>query len=114
VHPLVREAVLRIEQAGPQWPALSEETLAAELSISTPAVWRLLHQHLGLGFLECRRAVVMRRAVRELTGAREHVAQIAYGLGYEHASSFNRDFRRFLLTSPTAYRRLALHETDKE
>jgi AraC-like DNA-binding protein len=51
-----------------------------------------------------RMAKTMRLAAVELALSHEQVAQIAYGLGYEHHSAFDRDFRDTFGMSPKSLR----------
>lgn len=47
----------------------------------------------------------MLSGLRELCGGNEHVTQIAYVLGYEHASQFTRDFKKTFGVTPRRLRR---------
>lgn len=55
---------------------------------------------------QCRRAVVMRRAVFELLRPHEQIRQIAYRLGYSDHGNFDHDFMDFFSLSPRRFRRL--------
>jgi FixJ family two-component response regulator/AraC-like DNA-binding protein len=84
----------------------SEDDLAAELGIDPAHLGRLLRRETGVGFREWRRALVMRAAIRMLAGTDEHVDQIAYSVGFDHPSQFDREFRELFGLSPTRFRRL--------
>jgi AraC-like DNA-binding protein len=48
----------------------------------------------------------MRRAIQMLAASDEQISQIAYAVGYEHASAFNHSFGTLFGISPRVYRRL--------
>ena len=58
-------------------------------------------------FHQCKKAVVMRRAVLELLRPNEQIRQIAYGLGYSDHGNFGHDFFRFFGVAPRHFRRLS-------
>jgi DNA-binding response OmpR family regulator/AraC-like DNA-binding protein len=101
----VRHLLARLETAGATWPTVTEVAVASELGLSRTSLWRLLQDEIGLTLPACRRAVVMRRAIRALATTDEHVRQIAYQAGYQDASQFDHDFLRFLGMAPTPFRR---------
>ena len=101
-----RHVVERAETAGKGCVHLTELPVASELGLQPHRVSALLGRELGLSFRELRRAIVMRRAVQMLASGSEHVAQIAYAVGYEHPSPFNRSFLNLFGISPRSYRRL--------
>jgi YesN/AraC family two-component response regulator len=96
----------RLEAAGARGLDVTEGELSAELDMHEASVWRLLQDSLAVNFRQCRRAVMMRRAIQALADSDEQVAQIAYQLGYADASHFDHDFKRFLGTTPQHYRRV--------
>jgi AraC-like DNA-binding protein len=69
-------------------------------------LWQAISDEFGLTFVQCRRAVLMRRAAIELIDINQHVRQIAFRLGYSDAANFDHEFRRFFGLTPTAFRRL--------
>jgi AraC family transcriptional regulator len=46
----------------------------------------------------------LRRAALQLEASDMSIKQIAYAVGYEHASSFIRAFQRYFSQTPGAYR----------
>jgi YesN/AraC family two-component response regulator len=70
---------------------------------------RLLKVDTGLTFRQWRWAILLRAAARQLATSEDHVRQIAFAIGYEHASQFDRDFSRVFGMSPIQFRQLAQH-----
>ena len=101
-----RYVLTRLESTANRWATIGAEDLAAELKLDSATLWEVLQDQLGLSFIPCRRAVVVRRAVLALAASDEQVAQIAYQIGYEHPNQLDRDVRRLLGVTPTQYRRL--------
>jgi ActR/RegA family two-component response regulator/AraC-like DNA-binding protein len=60
----------------------------------------------GSGFRECRRALRVRPSLAHVAFGDEQFAQIAYRLGYNHASQFDRDFVLAFGLSPREMRQL--------
>jgi AraC-like DNA-binding protein len=86
---------------------LSRSTdIAAELALGPTDIGDLLQSHTGAGYREWRRLLRLRGAIEELAKTREHVAQIAFQIGYEHASQFDRDFHEAFGLTPGQFRRL--------
>jgi CheY-like chemotaxis protein len=102
----VAQAVWATEAAGSQWRSLRADRVATAIGTDASTLWRILQRSLGLSFGGLMRTVVMRRAVADLAANEDHVRQIAFHLGYEHHSSFDRDFRRCLGISPSGFRTL--------
>ncbi len=101
----VARVVERLEAAGRAWPELTESRLAADLGLHPVTLWRAMATS-GLTFARCRRLVVVRRALLDLAGRDDHVRQVAYRAGYEHASQFDREFRATLDIAPKGFRAL--------
>jgi DNA-binding response OmpR family regulator/AraC-like DNA-binding protein len=102
----VEQVLMRLETSSRAGSPRAGGSLAADMKLDRVTLWRLLQNQIGLTFPQCRRAVVMRRAVLELAGGDEHVRQIAFSLGYEDAANFGRDFHQFFGVTPTGFRRL--------
>jgi DNA-binding response OmpR family regulator/AraC-like DNA-binding protein len=107
INPRLAFVLTRLEGSGPEW-AVDEDELAADMKIDRVTLWRLLDRELGLTFSDCRAIVVVRRAIVELAGTKEHVQQIAFHLGFRDASTLNHVFRRVLGTTPGEFRYLLL------
>lgn len=69
-------------------------------------IGELLFTVTGSRFRECRRALRLRPSLAHVAFGDEQVAQIAYGLGYNHASQFDRDFLLAFGLSPREMRQL--------
>ncbi|WP_395751696.1 helix-turn-helix transcriptional regulator [Prosthecobacter sp.] len=79
-------------------------SLPPDFPIGTRRAEQLLHQHLGLGlrtFMERRRLDVARERVM---AGQDTLKEIAFGLGFRHASHFTAWFRRHTGVSPSQYR----------
>lgn len=80
----------------------SAADIAAELGLSR----RTLHRHLaadGVTFQELLDAYRQEQAITMLQEGRQSMVEIAYALGYNEQSSFNRAFRRWTGQSPSAW-----------
>lgn len=81
-------------------------TLPPDLPIGPRRAEQLLQQHLGVGlrtFLERRRLAAARERIASGQGA-DTLKEIAFTLGFRHASHFTAWFRRHTGLSPSAYR----------
>lgn len=80
----------------------SAADIAAELGLSR----RTLHRHLAAGgvtFQELLDAYRQEQAITMLQEGQQSMVEIAYALGYNEQSSFNRAFRRWTGQSPSAW-----------
>lgn len=106
--------VKRLQEVGRGWPETTESRLSADLGVHVVTLWRAMASA-GLTFARCRRLVVVRRALLDLARLDDHVRQIAYRAGYEHASQFDRHFRATLGITPKGFRaQLAAQEAVKD
>jgi hypothetical protein len=69
--------------------------------------YRRVSRHLGHSPRFWRQTAVLRRAAQLLGATTEQVAQIAYAIGYDHPSPFDRAFLRLTGFAPREYRKLA-------
>jgi hypothetical protein len=106
IAPLLGDVLARLEAAGKDWAKLPEAEVFIAPSSDDERHELCLTDSLILTFHQCRRAIVMRRAVLELLGPAEHVQQIAYRLGYSDHGNFGHDFHDFFGVTPKAFRRL--------
>jgi FixJ family two-component response regulator len=60
----------------------------------------------NMSFVGWRSATAVMLGARMLASSSEHVSQIAYALGFEHHSQFDREFHRVLGVSPTEFRKI--------
>lgn len=89
----------------------SLERMAQEVSLPAEQVNRMLKALTNSDFRDCRRTLRVRPAVAEIAWSHEQIAQISYQHGYEWPGQLDRDFKRALLLTPTAFRRLFLKST---
>jgi AraC-like DNA-binding protein len=106
VGDLVRRVVTTIEGAGNRWRFLRRDSVAADSGTDAATLRRVLHDSMGLTFQSLIRAIVFRRAIGGLAASEDDIRQVAYGLGYEHRTSFNRDFKEHFGMSPSELRAL--------
>lgn len=83
--------------------AFSQPEAASSLGLSVRALQRRLSKD-GKTFAQVVEDVRRTSAVRMLNETQAAVFEIAFCLGYQDVSSFNRAFKRWLGSSPTAYR----------
>ncbi len=100
VHPKVEAAIKALHIAASSGRYASEDEVAITVGVQAAYLGRLLKRYTGKGFREWRRAILMRVAAYQLVNTHEHVDQIAYCVGYDHAAQFSRDFRLTFGTSP--------------
>ena len=102
----VRQLANVIEGAGDRWRFLRIDTVAADLDTDAASLRQALHEPMRLTFRLLIRAIVIRRAIAEFAVSGDHIQQVAYRLGYDRDTSFNRDFKLHLGMSPRAFRAL--------
>jgi DNA-binding response OmpR family regulator len=95
-----------IEAAGSSALRVSLGAVARDVGLAPVELSRVIHDQLRFTFRQCRRRVVLRRGVMELSTSREPVAQIAYHLEYGHPSIFDRHFRWMFGLAPRDFRKL--------
>jgi FixJ family two-component response regulator/AraC-like DNA-binding protein len=105
-HRKVRQAIATLETAVRNHTRVTESDLARELGVDPAHLGRLVRSQTSMGFRQWRSTLALRVAVRELADDDAQVAQIAFGVGYEHPSQLDREFRRMFGISPRAFRRL--------
>jgi len=102
----VRRLVTRLTGSGKACLHMDEHAVAHDLGVDRNDLLTHLRNELGLSVAQLRHVIVMRRAVQMLAVTDEQVAQIAYALGFEHPSPFNRSFASFFGVSPRAFRKI--------
>ena len=78
--------------------------LARMPNLTEPDLKRLLLRDIGMSPAWLRLIVRARPAVSAVWTTDEHVAQVAYAIGYRHPSQMHRDLRRLLRASPRSLR----------
>ena len=84
---------------------LSPKKVAAQFGISLPEMNRLLLIHTSRNFEDYLNYVRISRAGQMLLETDRTVTEIAMAVGYENVKTFNRNFFRFHVTTPTNFRR---------
>ena len=79
--------------------------LAAEFSLSPSYLQRLFKHQTGVGMGEWLNERRLHRAAQLLADSYMSVKEIAYSVGYEHASSFIRAFEHRFGRPPARYRK---------
>ncbi len=109
-HAALDRLLVHTDAVGCRWDTIEKQNLARRLDVDLSSLEKLFGG-LGLSWCQFQRAVVVRPALPLLVHSGEYVSQIAYRLGYDHPSAFDRDFHLFLGVAPTMYRRLARIES---
>jgi AraC-like DNA-binding protein/CheY-like chemotaxis protein len=104
VQPDTQAIMSHMETMGPALIHATKERLAASLNLTPTILTRDLRRDLRFSLRLLRRVILMRRAALALATSDEQVAQIAYVLGYEHASPLDRMFKRTFGMSPGEFR----------
>jgi CheY-like chemotaxis protein/AraC-like DNA-binding protein len=104
--PTIAETIARLDRAvrTGQNP-IHEAAVAKELGLHPTHLGRLIKLHTGVGFRQLRRLLRARRALLLVATSEEQLAQIAYAVGYAHASQLDRDFRHLFGVQPGWIRR---------
>jgi AraC-like DNA-binding protein len=79
--------------------------VARAIHVSPFYLCKIFKRATGLTFVEFRNRLRIESAVKLLVNPRRSVSEIAYSVGFQSLSQFNRLFRRIVGQSPTAYRR---------
>ncbi len=100
----VRRLVTVLIDSGNACLHMDDHAVAHDLGVDKGDLSSRLRRELGLSVAQLRHVIVMRRAVQMLAATDEQVAQIAYAIGFEHPSPFNRSFASLFGVSPRAFR----------
>lgn len=101
----VQEILRRAESGTP----LNVRDLAVEFHLSPSYLQRLFKYETGLCMGEWLTEQRLQRAAHLLACSYMSVKEIAYSIGYEHASSFIRAFERRFTEAPARYRKHCDH-----
>ena len=81
------------------------DTIAAEVNVSPFYFCKLFKSTTGMTFTEFVNRQRIERAKRRLLDPSERITEIAYDIGYQSLSQFNRSFHRIVGESPTQFRK---------
>ena len=87
---------------------LTLDAVAQAASVSTFYLCKIFKQSTGMTFTEFINRQRIERAKSALLSANRPITEIAYDVGYQSLSQFNRSFLKFVGESPTLYRRRML------
>ena len=94
--------ILRMVESG---TTFNTRDLALEFHLSSSYLQRLFKQQTGVSMAEWLNEQKLQRAAHLLANSYLSVKEIAYTIGYEHASSFIRAFERRFAQAPARYRK---------
>ena len=104
-NPLVKEVIARLNENYAR--KQSVEDIAKQCCISASALRRTFKQETGLGIKEFIIRIRINAAKKILENSNVKVAAVAYSVGYDSLSAFNREFRLITGVSPSNYRKLS-------
>ena len=84
---------------------LKLDTIAAQVHVSPFYFCKLFKSTTGMTFTEFVNRQRIERAKRRLLDPSERITEIAYDIGYQSLSQFNRSFHRIVGESPTRFRK---------
>ena len=84
--------------------ALTLDAVAAQAGLSAQAFSRFFHKLVGMSYLDYVISLRLSLACRLLLESEKSVAEIAFQVGFNNLSNFNRQFRKLMGTAPRAYR----------
>jgi len=102
VHPNIRRALMFINDHFAERITLAD--VAREAALSRFHFCRLFHGEIGVPFHKYLRDVRVRRAKSCLADSYLRVSEIAYAVGFNDLSHFDRTFRKVVGRSPSEYR----------
>jgi two-component system response regulator YesN len=100
------QRILRMAESG---TTLNIRDLAIEFRLSPSYLQRLFKHQTGVSMGEWLSEQRLQKAAHLLTSSYMSVKEIAYSVGYEHASSFIRAFERRFMQAPARYRKQCDH-----
>jgi len=101
--PLIKKAKQFIEDR--QTDDISTRDVAKVVNVSTFYFCKLFKKATGLTFTEYLSQVRISKAKNLLLNPNLRISEIAYDIGYQSLTHFNRTFHRIVGQSPTAYRK---------
>ncbi len=103
--PALEARVQKILEMAESGTTLSIRDLALEFRLSPAYLQRLFKHQTGISMGEWLSEQRLQRAAKLLANSYMSVKEIAYTVGYEHASSFIRAFERRFSQAPLRYRK---------
>jgi len=104
--PVIKKAKQFIEER--QTDDISTRDVAKVVNVSTFYFCKLFKKATGMTFTEYLSVVRIAKAKNLLLNPNLRISEIAYDIGYQSLTHFNRTFHRIVGHSPTAYRRAVL------
>lgn len=89
-------------------PQFNVNSLAADLNISRPVLYRKLKQMTDLSVIELINVVRLRKAAQLLENKGSAVSQVAYQVGFSDPKYFSKSFKSYFGKSPSEYASLDL------
>jgi AraC-like DNA-binding protein len=86
-------------------PELTVETVAKGAGITAAKIPTLLKEHINMNFKQYLNTIRMHEAKRLIKMSDRSIVEIAYAVGYNSISHFNRTFKQMENVSPTEYRK---------
>jgi AraC-like DNA-binding protein len=83
---------------------LTLDAVAAQAGLSRQAFSRFFHRLVGMSYLDYVLSLRLSLACRLLLESEKGVAEIAFQVGFNNLSNFNRQFHKVMGTAPRAYR----------
>ena len=93
---------------------LTLEDVAADVHVSTFYLCKIFKQATGMTFTEFVNRQRVELAKSELLKANRRITEVAYDVGYQSLSQFNRSFLKIVGESPTQYRKRMLTADDAQ
>ncbi len=107
---LIHTLTTRMSQDWTWRPTVSE--LAENLGFSSSHFFRIFREHTGLSPISYMERLRIEEACRRLQQSEENITNLAHLLGYASSQHFATAFRRFMGTSPTAWRDIFHADSD--
>jgi two-component system response regulator YesN len=102
VHPNIGRALMFVSEHFTE--AITLASVASEAELSRFHFCRLFHREVGIPFQEYLYALRVRRAKILLADRCLRVSEVAYAVGFNDLSHFDRTFRKMVGRSPSEYR----------
>lgn len=104
-NPVIYSVINHLESAYRNKESIEE--LGRKFGMSVSALRRQFRNHTGLGIKEFIIRLQVAEAKRILDNSEDKIAVVAYEVGFDNLSAFNRDFRMITGMSPSEYRHLS-------